>query len=106
MSESERMPGYRNRSQVPPMASRASRIAKDLSGHSIVRWQPAPMPDSPAPTTRTSTWVVFTSLLSTFTRQHQITGELEVAVMLGQLLEHMHEHARGRLTDRGFSILR
>ena len=32
MSESERMPGYRNRSQVPPIASRASRIVKLLPG--------------------------------------------------------------------------
>ncbi len=27
MSESDRMPGYRNRSHVPPIASRASKIA-------------------------------------------------------------------------------
>jgi hypothetical protein len=27
MSESDRMPGYRNRSQVPPIALRDSRIA-------------------------------------------------------------------------------
>ena len=32
MSESERMPGKRNRSHVPPIAPRASRIAKLLSG--------------------------------------------------------------------------
>ena len=33
MSESDRMPGYRNRSQVPPMASRASKIAYEAHGH-------------------------------------------------------------------------
>src|SRR5688500_2944630 len=54
MSESERMPGYRKRSQVPPIASRDSRIAYDLSGHSAVRWQAAPMPERPAPTMSTS----------------------------------------------------
>src|SRR4051812_3040028 len=55
MSESERIPGYRNRSHVPPIASRASRIANDLSGQFMRRWQPAPIPDRPPPTTRTST---------------------------------------------------
>src|SRR3954464_15167060 len=55
MSESERMPGERKRSQVPPIASRASRIVKLLSGHSRLRWHAAPTPDRPAPTIRTST---------------------------------------------------
>ena len=34
MSESDRMPGYRKRSQVPPMSARASRMAKEAQGHS------------------------------------------------------------------------
>src|SRR5918992_6305459 len=54
MSESERTPGYRNRSQVPPIEPRASRIAYDLPGRSVSRWQPAPTPERPAPTIRTS----------------------------------------------------
>ena len=40
---------------MPPIAPRASRIAYVLPGHSSCRWQAAPMPDRPAPTTRTST---------------------------------------------------
>src|SRR5882757_2267227 len=55
MSESDRTPGYRNRSQVPPIASRDSKIANDLPGHSRRRWQAAPTPESPAPMIRTST---------------------------------------------------
>src|SRR5262245_16537789 len=54
MSESERMPGYRNRSQVPPSDSRASRIAYVLPGQVVSRWQPAPTPERPAPTISTS----------------------------------------------------
>src|SRR5271165_2356987 len=42
-------------SQVPPIAERASTIAKLRSGQSRCRWQAAPIPDSPAPTIRTST---------------------------------------------------
>ena len=46
MSESERMPGYRNRSQVPPLASRASSTA-------TLRWgcstQPAGRADAGQP---------------------------------------------------------
>ena len=37
MSESERTPGYRNRSHVPPIASRASKIAQDAHGHRVCR---------------------------------------------------------------------
>src|SRR6478735_4752977 len=55
MSESERMPGYLNRSQVPPLASRPSRTATTLPGWWAVTWQAAPMPDRPAPMIRTST---------------------------------------------------
>ena len=36
MSESERRPGYLNRSHVPPMASRASKIANDAHGQSVL----------------------------------------------------------------------
>src|SRR3954452_20410371 len=54
MSESERMPGYRNRSHVPPIVSRPSKIAKDLPGRVVLSWQAAPTPDRPAPTISTS----------------------------------------------------
>ncbi len=36
-SESERMPGYRNRSQVPPEAPRPSRMTKLFCGSVLVR---------------------------------------------------------------------
>src|SRR5262245_37913757 len=55
MSESDRMPGYLNRSHVPPLASRASRTATLLVGTCSRTWQAAPMPERPAPTMRTST---------------------------------------------------
>ena len=55
MSESDRTPGKRNRSQVPPRASRASRMAQVLPGQRSCRWQAAPMPEMPAPTISTST---------------------------------------------------
>src|SRR3954468_13760725 len=55
MSESERMPGKRKRSHVPPSAPRASRIANDLCGQRCWSRQPAPTPEMPAPTIRTST---------------------------------------------------
>src|ERR1700759_1807742 len=54
MSESDRTPGNRNRSQVPPLAPRASRMAYEAPGASVCRWQAAPMPDRPAPTMSTS----------------------------------------------------
>jgi len=38
MSLSERTPGYRKRSQVPPMSSRPSRTTNDRSGHRVRRW--------------------------------------------------------------------
>src|SRR3954462_14277799 len=53
-SESERMPGKRNRSHVPPIASRPSRIAKLRLGARAVRGRAAPMPEMPPPTMRTS----------------------------------------------------
>src|SRR3954453_10306906 len=55
MSESERMPGKRNRSQVPPSVCRSSRMAKLLVGRWAFTKQAAPMPESPAPTMSTST---------------------------------------------------
>src|SRR5688572_15870342 len=55
MSESERMPGYLKRSQVPPLAARLSGIATLLPGRRVRSWHAAPMPESPAPTIRTST---------------------------------------------------
>src|SRR3954451_15693664 len=55
MSESERTPGKRNRSQVPPSVCRSSRMAKLLVGRWAFTKQTAPMPESPAPTRSTST---------------------------------------------------
>src|SRR5450432_3299211 len=55
MSESDRTPGNRNRSQVPPLEPRASRMAYVVPGASVCRWQAAPIPDRPAPTIITST---------------------------------------------------
>jgi hypothetical protein len=55
MSESDRTPGYRNRSHVPPMASRASKIVNVRRGSAARNCRAAPMPDSPAPTISTST---------------------------------------------------
>ena len=49
MSESERIPGYLNKLQVPPISSLASRIKKFLSGFFLFRWHAAPIPDKPAP---------------------------------------------------------
>src|SRR5262245_58336606 len=54
MSLSDRMPGYRNKSQVPPMASRPSRTAKVLPGQRRRKWMAAPIPARPAPTIITS----------------------------------------------------
>ncbi len=50
-----RTPGYRNRSHVPPMSLRPSRITKLRPGLFICRWHAAPIPLIPAPTMRTST---------------------------------------------------
>src|SRR3954451_19870132 len=55
MSESERTPGKRNRSHVPPTAPRASSTRTVLPGRSRDNRHPAPTPASPAPTTSTST---------------------------------------------------
>jgi hypothetical protein len=55
MSESDRTPGKRNRSHVPPLAPRASTIAYEVPGASVCSRQAAPIPDRPAPTMRTST---------------------------------------------------
>src|SRR6478752_1564870 len=55
MSLSERTPGYRKRSQVPPTALRDSRIANDFPGVSRFSRLAKPMPLSPAPTINTST---------------------------------------------------
>src|ERR1700752_318704 len=55
MSESERTPGYRKRSQVPPIRSRPSSMAKLFVGHALLRWHAPPIPDNPAPTMMTST---------------------------------------------------
>ena len=63
MSESERTPGYLNRSQVPPNASLPSRIANDLSGQLFCKLYPAAMPDIPAPTIIISLCIYLTSQL-------------------------------------------
>src|SRR6056300_970203 len=54
MSESDRMPGYLNRSQVPPRADLPSKIAKDLFGQLFCKLYAAAIPEIPAPTTMTS----------------------------------------------------
>src|SRR6476646_7396762 len=48
------MPGNRNRSHVPPIASRPSRIANVCPGRRARRCAAPPMPEIPAPTIRTS----------------------------------------------------
>src|SRR5664279_5546748 len=53
-SLSERMPGYRCMSQVPPKLSRPSSTTKVRSGHWRRRWYAASTPEMPAPTTSTS----------------------------------------------------
>src|ERR1043165_4565576 len=55
ISESERTPGYRNRSHVPPNLSRPSSMTKLFVGHALRRWHAPPTPDNPAPTMMTST---------------------------------------------------
>src|SRR5262245_10495866 len=59
MSLSDRTPGYRNKSQVPPMASRPSSTAKVLPGQCICKWTAAPIPEIPAPTMITSKDSIF-----------------------------------------------
>src|SRR5215470_4102689 len=59
MSLSDRTPGYRNKSQVPPMASRPSSTEKLLPGQRICRWTAAPIPEIPAPTMITSKDSIF-----------------------------------------------
>src|ERR1700710_2461832 len=54
MSESERMPGYLNKSQVSPMLLRRSRTAYVLVGQRTCRCQGALIPEMPAPMMRTS----------------------------------------------------
>src|SRR3954454_14146524 len=99
MSESERIPGYRNRSHVPPMEPRLSTIANDLSGHFCVRWQAAPMPDSPAPTIRTSTCSAVT------TPEDNVARDLHVTVVLGELFQDVQHHAAGGLPDGGLQVV-
>ena len=53
MSLSERMPGYLNKSQVPPMRGRPSRMVNDVLGHCAFKWQAALRPEMPAPTITT-----------------------------------------------------
>ena len=49
MSESERIPGYLNRSQVPPRFFLLSRTKYFLLGKAVEKWQATPTPDNPAP---------------------------------------------------------
>ena len=51
MSESDLIPGYLNRSQVPPTSSLPSKIENDLLGQLFFRLYPAAIPDMPAPIT-------------------------------------------------------
>jgi len=48
------MPGYLNRSHVPPISFLPSRITKDFFGHDFLKLYPAAIPDIPAPTTTMS----------------------------------------------------
>mmetsp|Transcript_47498 Transcript_47498/g.57163 ORF Transcript_47498/g.57163 Transcript_47498/m.57163 type:complete len:102 (+) Transcript_47498:142-447(+) len=48
------MPGYLNKSQVPPIVCLRSIIKRDLSAHSVLMRHAQPTPDNPAPTTTTS----------------------------------------------------
>src|SRR5699024_3901781 len=65
ISESERMPGYLNKSQVPPMAARFSTRATrpfftDFdSSLSRLRWEAMSIPEIPAPMINTSSWGCF-----------------------------------------------
>src|SRR5215813_878274 len=63
MSLSDRMPGYRNKSQVPPMASRPSSTAKVLPEQRRFKWTAAPIPEIPAPTIITSKDSIFSRSL-------------------------------------------
>ena len=63
MSESDLIPGYLNKSQVPPKLSLPSKIRYFLSGHFILRCAPAPMPEIPEPTISTSKISSFIVLL-------------------------------------------
>ena len=54
ISLSERIPGYLNRSQVPPMLSRRSKIPTLFCGHARLKCTAALIPEIPAPTTTTS----------------------------------------------------
>src|SRR5690606_9505640 len=55
ISESERIPGYLNRSQVPPILSRRSMMSKERCGQCLERCAARPIPEIPAPTIRIST---------------------------------------------------
>ena len=54
MSESERMPGYLKKSQVPPMLLLRSRMRKDAQGECFCRWYATSIPLMPAPSSRQS----------------------------------------------------
>src|SRR3954453_17772090 len=75
------------------MEPRLSTIANDLSGHFCVRWQAAPMPDSPAPTIRTSTCSAVT------TSEDNVAGGLQMTLVLRELFQDVQHHAARGLPD-------
>ena len=74
------MPGYPNRSQVPPRSSRRSRITYFLVGHSFCRCHAALIPEIPAPTITTSTNSVMGQKLSTACRVVNRSSNIRRAV--------------------------
>src|SRR5881398_734476 len=81
------------------MEPRLSTIANDLSGHFWVRWQAAPMPDSPAPTIRTSTCSAVT------TSEDNVARHLEMTLVLRELFQDVQHHATGGLPDGRLSVV-
>ena len=65
MSESDLIPGYLNKSHVPPILFLPSKIKNDLLGHFRLRWHAAPIPDIPAP-------IIITSINSFFIKDIQL----------------------------------
>src|SRR3954453_12820828 len=81
------------------MEPRLSTIANDLSGHFCVRWQAAPIPDSPAPTIRTSTCSTVT------TSEDNVAGDLHVTVVLGELFQDVKHHTGGSPSDGCLAVV-
>ena len=108
MSESERMPGKRKRSHVPPSAPRASRIAKRLSGQSSCSRHPAPIPERPAPTISTSTCSreMVVSLRPRRRRYRALDADRDLERQLGQAARAAAAAVAGRAASRTWSACR